>query len=118
MPTDPDSRLRTEPVAPAGMSDEELLAEVVRRRRRRGLQVPKDFEPHRLSSRELARHLASLEVGADATLEDIERAYESLRERYAPFAEHDDSDRRAAAQKLLDSLTAAHDALRKHFGAR
>jgi hypothetical protein len=118
MPTDRDDRLRAEPVAPASMSDEELLAEVVRRRRRRGLEVPRDFQPHRLSSRELARHLASLEVGADATLEDIERAYEALRERYAPFVEHDNADRRAAAQKLLASLTAAHQALRKHFGAR
>ena len=100
---------------PAELSDDELLAEVVRRRRRRGLSVPEDLQPNRLSRVELSRHLAALELEMGATLKQVEQAYEALRAKYEPYAKVQDADRSAAAKKLLESLASSHEALRKHF---
>jgi hypothetical protein len=97
---------------PAELSDEELLEEVRRRRRARGLKVPEDAAAGALSATERAQLLANLELEPDAEPGAIERAYQRLREKYAPYSEHRDPERRDAARKLLEQLELTYESLK------
>jgi hypothetical protein len=86
----------------AELSDAELHAELLERRRSRGAPVLTGY----------AKQYASLELAEGASLEAVEHAYERLRAKYEPFASGGDAQRSAAAKQLLDGLRSAYDALR------
>ena len=101
----PDGQLLAE------LSDEGLEAELVRRRRRRGVGA------RTLTARpdEVVQMLANLELPPDASREEVERAYLALVARYQPFASAREPRRKAAAAKLLRSLKQARQGLLTHF---
>ncbi|MGD8859596.1 MAG: hypothetical protein PVI30_06275 [Myxococcales bacterium] len=101
----------SDPRPPSELSDEELLEEVRRRRRARGVTVTDDAEPGRLSATQRAQLLANLELDPDAKPGAIERAYLKLRNRYTPYAEHEDPERRDAARELLQQLDRSYERL-------
>jgi len=86
----------------AELSDAELHAELVERRKLRGAPLVTGH----------AKHYASLELAEGAPLEAVEQAYVRLRAKYEPFAAGADAERSQAAKRLLDALRSAYDALR------
>lgn len=107
----------------AELTDKELLEEVnTRRARRTGPPTVADATVHDAAEdgptaapRQVRQWLANLELPAHATLQDVERAYDALREKYEPIARDGEGKRRATAQLLLASLRTAYEKLRGHF---
>lgn len=91
------------------LSDDELLAE---RARRRGQRTS---ETSQLTWPRIRQYLANLELSPGATWQEVERAYERLRDRYRPDKHEADPDRHRAALELTDSLTRAYQSLRRYF---
>ena len=97
------SEKRPLPEKPLGeLTDAELSAELVERRRLRGAPLITGY----------AKQYASLELADGASLAEVEGAYERLRGKYEPFVSGGDAQRSAAAKQLLDALRGAYDALR------
>jgi hypothetical protein len=101
----------------AALSDAELLDEVQQRRRRRGVEAEATTPAVSATRSQIAKHLASLELKADATLEQVDSGYARLHAKYSPFLEADNAERRAAAKRLLDSLEHAYRELKAHLKA-
>lgn len=118
------------PVPLSQLDDAALMAEVRRRRQRRGQGTPATGTVDQLGSSpqqdagsassavqpltpQARQWLANLELGTGgATLTEVEAAYERLVQRYGPALEAPSPERRAAAKALLASLKKAHDGLR------
>lgn len=101
----------------ADLSDEELEAELLRRRRERArtrseagpLAATHDRDnPER---QRLLQYYANLELPPFAPLDDVKRAYRELMRRYHPDRHAGDPERQKAAHELAQSLTRAYDAL-------
>lgn len=109
----------------AELTDEELLEEVNARRARRTASPAAAQEPvagaaddgSSAAPRQVRQWLANLELPAHASLQDVERAYDILRQKYEPIARDGEGKRRATAQLLLASLRTAYEKLRGHFSA-
>lgn len=109
----------------AQLSDEELLAEVSRRREARGAKgpapttvgplPPKPLPPLPQRPRQVRQWLANLELDENADLAAVEAAFAHLQQRYAPACKAADPKRRAAAELLLNGLRAAHNGLRAYL---
>jgi DnaJ-domain-containing protein 1 len=95
----------------ADLSEEELLQERERRRRKQASDEPQPTWTR------VKQYLANLELAPGATWPEVERAYKRLIERYHPDKHQTDPDRHRVAQELSDSLTSAYQALRRYFGA-
>ena len=96
------SEKRPLPAKPlAELTDAELHAELLERRKLRGAPLISGY----------AKQYASLELPEGAPLEAVEQAYQRLRAKYEPFAAAD-TERGRAAKQLLDALRNAYDALR------
>jgi hypothetical protein len=95
---------------PSALTDAELSAELAARRKRRGVTEP---APH---AKLYSTHYASLELAEGAPLDAVEQAYQRLRAKYEPFVAAGDGERKQAAQRLLDALRHAYDALRTALG--
>jgi len=103
----------------SALTDAELQEEVQRRRRARSMsQGHLRGEPATPSTSRVTQFFANLELSTDATLQDVERAYKRMVDKYRPFASSTDSKRREAAKTLLASLEKAVAGLRDHFKAR
>lgn len=89
------------------LSDEELQAEAVRRRKLRsgGQSVPA----------EMKRYFASLELTETATREEVEEAYVRLVEKYNPEKRRGDAKKFEAAKELSRSLSRAYRRLSDWF---
>lgn len=97
------------------LTDAELLEEVQRRRRARGLHTPLADGPSKLSDHQAAQYFANLELHPSAGAKEVEAAYERLKQRFAPAADSSDPERRRAAGQLLRSLREAYTGLLKHL---
>lgn len=102
----------------AELSDAELEAELLRRRRaraerRRDLERPADptSTVRTPEEQQLAQYFANLELKPGATLDDVRRAYRELMKRYHPDRFVGDAERQKSASELSKSLTRAYDAL-------
>jgi DnaJ-domain-containing protein 1 len=107
----------------AELSDEELEAEVIRRRRararrrdgeERGTRGTTKDSPER---KQLLQWYANLELEPGASAEEVRRAYRALMQRYHPDRHRGDPARLEAATKLARSLTEAYEALIVHLEA-
>ncbi|MFK7999471.1 MAG: DnaJ domain-containing protein [Polyangiales bacterium] len=89
------------------LSDKELQAEAVRRRKLRsgGQSVPP----------EMKRYFASLELAETATREEVEDAYVRLVEKYDPEKRRGDPKKFEAAKELSRSLSRAYRRLSEWF---
>lgn len=132
----------SEPGKPLGeMTDDELDAEIERRRRGRGPGGAKPASEHAKPASEqdtlpakptaradlaplparttaekgIARAYANLELPEGASLDRVKAAYRSLMERYHPDKHIDDPDGHAASLKLAQSLTKAYADLLAHL---
>jgi len=96
------------------LSDQELIEEVKRRRKRRGVDGKSRTESKTTGARTTshssdrsAQYLANLELEPGASAEEIEAAYKRLRAKYEPYTRSQDEKRRSAARTLMDSLQEA-----------
>jgi hypothetical protein len=112
-------------------TDAELEAELSRRRTRRlagklateGAPPPAGGRVERaLSSiereREVAQAYANLELAKGATLDDVEKKYRQLAEKYAPEKQGSDPGRIEVARQLGDMLRGAYQRLVQHLTPR
>jgi DnaJ-domain-containing protein 1 len=114
----------------AGMSDEELAAEIERRRRareevedavRHGRPRPGSAPPPRTPPRTAAgdeairKAYAALEVPAGSDFETVRRSYRRLMRKYHPDLHGGTPDKSRAATDLTQRLTQAYKTLEKHL---
>jgi DnaJ-domain-containing protein 1 len=112
----------------AVLSDAELEAERIRRkqaRESRGVApLPEPPPEGRVAraldalqkERELAQHYANLELKSGATLDEVERKYRELVQKYHPDKHQKDSDKHRAATELVAQLTKSYETLRAKLG--
>jgi DnaJ-class molecular chaperone len=101
-------------------SDEELLAELERRRLERADQKAAPVASaspaaDRPPADELTKAYASLEIGRDADLEAVKAQYRKLIRRYHPDRHADDPEKHALAVELAQKLTKAYMKVRAHL---
>jgi len=101
----------------AELSDEELEAELVRRRKAR---AEKRSAVGPLASRndrdnpqrqQLVQYYANLELAPFAPIDEVKRAYRELVKRYHPDKHAGDPERQKVASELVQSLTRAYEAI-------
>lgn len=109
----------------ADLSDEELEAELLRRRRERA-KTRSEAGPLAATSgdrdnperQRLLQYYANLELPPFAPLEEVKRAYRDLMRRYHPDRHAGDPERQKAAHELAQSLTRAYEALVSYLEKR
>lgn len=105
----------------AELSDEELEAELLRRRRARARRRDSEERGTRGTAKnsperkQLLQWYANLELEPGASAEDVRKAYRSLMQRYHPDRHRADPARLEAATQLARSLTEAYEALLTHL---
>jgi DnaJ-domain-containing protein 1 len=113
----------------AGMSDEELAAEIERRRRARdeveeairGGRRPRSTPPPRTPPRTAAgdeairKAYAALEVPAGSDFETVRKSYRRLMRKYHPDLHRGTAEKQRAATDLTQRLTQAYKTLEKHM---
>jgi len=113
----------------AGMSDEELAAEIERRRRtreevedavRRGRPRPSSSAPPRTprtaaGDDAIRKAYAALEVPAGSDFETVRKSYRRLMRKYHPDLHAGTPDKSRAATDLTQRLTQAYKTLEKHL---
>ena len=111
------------------LSDEELEAELQKRRRARaakgggptapteGGRVARALEAIE-KERELARYYANLELKPGASLADVKRKYEELIAKYHPEKHAGDPERFRAATELAAQLTRAYTVLSERLSPK
>ena len=108
----------------AELTDDELEAELLRRRRMRaGVRanlgpVASHAERDSPEQKQLMQFYANLELPPFAPLEDVKRAYRDMMRRYHPDKHAGDPERRRVAEELAQSLTRAYEALTRHLESR
>lgn len=108
----------------AELSDDELEAELLRRRRARAMwrseagPIARESERDNPERKQLIQYYANLELPPFASLDDVKRAYKDLVHRYHPDRHAGDADRQRTANELLLSLTKAYEGLTAHFERR
>lgn len=101
----------------AELSDEELEAELVRRRKARaearsvGGPIASKNERDSPERQQLVQYYANLELPPFAPLDDVKRAYKELIRRYHPDKHAGDPERQKVANELTQSLTKAYEAI-------
>ncbi len=108
----------------AELSDEELEAELLRRRRARA-QSRSELGPIAATSerdnperQRLMQYYANLELPPFAPVDEVKRAYRDLMKRYHPDRHGADPERHKAATELAQSLTRAYEALLDYLEKR
>lgn len=105
----------------AELTDAELEAELVRRRRERALArsaggpIARASERDNPEQKQLLQYYANLELPPFASLDDVRRAYKELVHRYHPDKHAGDAARQKTANELLQSLTKAYDGLVRYL---
>jgi hypothetical protein len=113
-------------------TDAELEAELSRRRTRRAAgklategapPVPAGGRVARAldsieKERDIAQAYANLELSKGASLEDVEKKYKQLAQKYAPEKQGNDPARIELAKQLGDKLRGAYERLVQHLAAR
>lgn len=108
----------------AELSDEELEAELLRRRSERARSrseagpIAASSERDNPERQRLLQYYANLELPPFAPLDDVKRAYRDLMRRYHPDRHAGDPERQKAAHELAQSLTRAYDALLAYLERR
>jgi DnaJ-domain-containing protein 1 len=108
----------------AELSDEELEAELVRRRRARAVSrseggpIARESERDNPERKQLIQYYANLELAPFASMDEVKRAYKELVHRYHPDKHAGDPERQKTANELLQSLTKAYDGLIAYFEKR
>ncbi len=106
------------------LTDQELEAELVRRRRMRGASRPTDGEPtapERTSAAAAVRRAnvrqwyANLELKPGASVDDVKDAYKRLMAKYNPEKHLGDPEKHRAATELARGLTEAYEGLLDHL---
>ena len=97
------------------LTDKELADEVRRRRSEHAEDDSTEKQLEARSPKRIRQYLANLELSAGATLSEVERAYQRLRQRYDPAKHKDDPEKNRAARELTKSLQRAYQALREHL---
>ncbi len=109
------------------LSDEELKAEMERRRRARNRAAGRSASrPSPTFARRspkhdpeaILRYYANLELEPGSSLSKIEAAYERLSKQYHPDKHKDDAEKHRAATELAASLTDAYRALVEYKRSR
>jgi DnaJ-domain-containing protein 1 len=103
----------------AEMTDEELEAELVRRRRQRGSKIGSSPPPRGESPRlaaavkrvQVRQWYANLELSPGAPIEQIEARYRELVKKYDPEKHANDPEKHRAATRLMDALGEAYRGL-------
>jgi hypothetical protein len=113
-------------------TDAELEAELARRRTRRaagklaaqgappppaGGRVARALDSIE-KEREIAQAYANLELGKGASLDDVEKKYKQLSQKYAPEKQGNDPARIELAKQLSDKLRGAYERLVQHLTPR
>ena len=110
---------RLDKAALSKMSDEELRDELERRRKARSRgRRPAGTDLDAKQIAQIMRWYANLELDPGASREQVEEAYRRLMKKYHPSRHRDDAKKRAAAEELSASLTAAYQGLLKHKEAQ
>jgi DnaJ-domain-containing protein 1 len=113
----------------SGMSDEELAAEIERRRRareeveeavhgkRRSAPPPRNAPPPRTAAGDSAirKAYAALEVPPGSDFETVRKSYRRLMRKYHPDLHGGTADAQRAATDLTQRLTQAYKTLDKHL---
>ncbi len=127
--TGPNATL-SERVGLRAWSDENLRAELERRRRARGraahgrnaaddeLTAVASARRDRMRDRSIAKCYALLELPAGASRLEVQRAYRALLRQYHPDRYLGDPEQHASAIALVTSLTDAYLAILAHFDRR
>lgn len=108
----------------AELSDDELEAELLRRRRQRaGVRsnlgpIAGTSERDSPEQKQLLQYYANLELPPFASIEEVKRAYKDLVRRYHPDKHAGDPERQKVASELTQSLTRAYEALTRYLEAR
>lgn len=101
----------------AELSDEELEAELVRRRKARAESrssagpVASTSDRDNPERQQLVQYYANLELPPFAPVDDVKRAYKDLVRRYHPDKHAGDAERQKIANDLVSSLTKAYEAI-------
>lgn len=105
----------------AELSDAELEAELIRRRRARAMArseagpIARESERDNPEQKQLLQYYANLELPPFASMDDVKKAYKDLVRRYHPDKHAGDPDRQKTANELLQSLTRAYEGLTAYF---
>ena len=107
------------------LTDKELEAELVRRRRMRasgrGVTSSEDASPEARRAKaaveraNVRQWYANLELAPGATIADVKAAYERLMKRYDPAKHARDPDKHRAATDLARGLREAYEGLLAHL---
>ena len=119
------------------LSDVELEEELIRRRRERAAKrsggasaeeaaaadvvarAPREApRPRSPQEQQITQYYANLELTAEASLDDVRKAYRELMKRYHPDKHLGDPERHKAATELAQSLTRAYTALVEILGKK
>lgn len=101
----------------AELSDAELEAELVRRRKARAEArsvagpIASASDRDNPERQQLVQYYANLELPPFASAEDVRRAYKELVRRYHPDKHAGDPERQKIAGELVQSLTKAYEAI-------
>lgn len=105
----------------AELSDEELEAELVRRRKARAEArsnagpIASRSERDNPERQRLVQYYANLELPPFAPIDEVKRAYKELMRRYHPDKHAGDPERQKIANELAQSLTKAYEAILATF---
>lgn len=106
------------------LTDHELEAELVRRRRLRGSSRSSEPEPTRSARAGAAAAVrranvrqwyANLELQPGASIDDVEAAYRRLMAKYDPEKHAGDPEKHRAAKELARGLSEAYEGLLEHL---
>ncbi len=110
----------------ADLTDEELEAELIRRRRQRaagrGLVSSSPSEPSgaraSVQRAKVRQWYANLELAPGATVDDVQAAYDRLLTRYDPAKHAHDPEKHRTATELARGLREAYLGLLAHLGEK
>lgn len=104
------------------LTDEELERELQRRRRSRGMSREAEAVSSHTNDRpgwkireELRRWYRALELKPGSSLDDVERSYKELLNRYDPDQHSEDPEKHRLAKRLAAGLGEAYYGLRDHL---